>query len=521
MEKIILYLNLLSEKVGSNNNYSNMAFRGQCNSIWGIRSSAARRLENNNISNKSITKIEFIEYHKIFLEEARQYGYNHQNISNRELGDLGLLAMLQHNGAATCLIDFTKNFLIALWFASEPFVDDKNISTDGKIFFIDLDCPEKSGYYKYIDSKTYSQKIENLLFNKSYAEAEKSEKTFLFNSSVFWVLDPQVLTSTILSQNSIFLFSINPVNDDDYKKIIVKQGDKEQIRCELDKYFNINTLTIFRDFYGFANKANNSKSSFYKFAFSKHLNLAKRYLDKKEYLLVIENALKGISCIEQAKSCTITKTARNHICNKGMLGSLYYFLAEGQFRLGSISDAEENYRHSIKRDSLYKPNSYYRLADICYTKGFADNKINIEDFEKALMYMRELYAINNNNVAYTSIIELLVILGRKDEYCNIINDPYKGFDGMSYNERYVYKFFEIIGDSCFLTDSNINNLIGRFKRTIAPFSIEDYNHDFFWDFRDIINWAKIIKNNNVLSFAEYLSDLQNSWLNDFYQNTDC
>ena len=44
--------------------------------------------------------------------------------------ELELLADLQHHGAATCLLDFTRGALIALWFACEK------SETDGKVFVV-------------------------------------------------------------------------------------------------------------------------------------------------------------------------------------------------------------------------------------------------------------------------------------------------------------------------------------------------------------------------------------------------
>ncbi len=73
------------------------------------------------------------------------------------MSDLDVLAEIQHLGGATCLVDFSTNFLIALWMASgeeskkEPklnngkLVKDNNENAEysytplnGKIFWIDL-----------------------------------------------------------------------------------------------------------------------------------------------------------------------------------------------------------------------------------------------------------------------------------------------------------------------------------------------------------------------------------------------
>ena len=46
------------------------------------------------------------------------------------------MAALQHNGAATCLIDFTTNFHVALWFACATTKTAKTAETNGRVFIV-------------------------------------------------------------------------------------------------------------------------------------------------------------------------------------------------------------------------------------------------------------------------------------------------------------------------------------------------------------------------------------------------
>ena len=52
-------------------------------------------------------------------------------IDYADYSDLEILADIQHNGGATCLVDFSKNLLTALWFACSNEKDDKK---DGFLF---------------------------------------------------------------------------------------------------------------------------------------------------------------------------------------------------------------------------------------------------------------------------------------------------------------------------------------------------------------------------------------------------
>ena len=121
MDLLTKYQQKLAKQVEPWGKQAVLIFRGQGDRSWTLNSRADRRLEKGSSPPSLIDNL-----NKVLIEPARSEEYAHQH--NRELNDLELLAKLQHNGAATCLIDFTANFNIALWFAC---ADDK---TDGKIF---------------------------------------------------------------------------------------------------------------------------------------------------------------------------------------------------------------------------------------------------------------------------------------------------------------------------------------------------------------------------------------------------
>ncbi|MGU3587369.1 FRG domain-containing protein [Rhodococcus sp. C26F] len=66
------------------------------------------------------------DYERLLLNEGRVNGFGYQD--GRRLSDLELLASLQHHGAATSLLDITKNVLVALWMATtsqDPSLDNQ------------------------------------------------------------------------------------------------------------------------------------------------------------------------------------------------------------------------------------------------------------------------------------------------------------------------------------------------------------------------------------------------------------
>ena len=86
-----------------------------------MASSAERRLKASLPSQEGITE-PFLEYNENLLKKCRLKNYDKRE--QKQLDDLELLADLQHHGAATCLIDFTRNALIALWFACKRSDDE-------------------------------------------------------------------------------------------------------------------------------------------------------------------------------------------------------------------------------------------------------------------------------------------------------------------------------------------------------------------------------------------------------------
>lgn len=98
------------------------AWRGVSDSRYELRSSLYRKLygdgSQGNLNEKDIRETELA-----MLAEARDWGLGKTGYT--EISDLQLLAVLQHHGSPTRLVDVTSNPLTALWFAcsGNPDVD--------------------------------------------------------------------------------------------------------------------------------------------------------------------------------------------------------------------------------------------------------------------------------------------------------------------------------------------------------------------------------------------------------------
>jgi len=91
------------------------------------------------------------EYENRLLDRSRMLGHGRRN--GRDLSDLELLAVLQHHGAATRLLDFTRSVFIALWFACQGDPDEY-----GVVFGVDLEDS-----FVVRDASTLNRGFERLL----------------------------------------------------------------------------------------------------------------------------------------------------------------------------------------------------------------------------------------------------------------------------------------------------------------------------------------------------------------------
>ena len=105
-------------------------FRGVSKDSYKIEASAYRRL----ITNKTAARL--LKVNQELIEKAKSRGHDEKN--GQRLFDLEILAELQHFGAATCLIDFSRNALAALWFACQQSSKGK---ANGKVFVVRSDDP--------------------------------------------------------------------------------------------------------------------------------------------------------------------------------------------------------------------------------------------------------------------------------------------------------------------------------------------------------------------------------------------
>ena len=210
-------------------------FRGVSSEEHEIEASTYRRLEKENEKKKKKKKdpIQLLNINKELLENARRLGHDQRN--GRQLRDLELLTELQHYGAATCLIDFSRNTLIALWFACKKSDGNKRKGNNGKVSAIHYD---DISVFKTVDTKKAEEDIDSFFKQKENGDYP------------LYLWQPKHQNNRVIAQHSMFIFGGAEISID--KKCIIQANDKPEILNALEKLFNISEETMFPDFDGFA-----------------------------------------------------------------------------------------------------------------------------------------------------------------------------------------------------------------------------------------------------------------------------
>ena len=73
-----------------------------------------------------------LKINKDLIDES-EGSLGHDQKNGQQLSDLEILAELQHFGAATCLIDFSRSALVALWFACQQ---SSRGAANGKVYAV-------------------------------------------------------------------------------------------------------------------------------------------------------------------------------------------------------------------------------------------------------------------------------------------------------------------------------------------------------------------------------------------------
>lgn len=401
---------------------SGSAFRGQADSKWMLHSGATRRLikyyHENVTQDPNFSQMYVNKYHSdILIKPARTNGFDIED--GYQISDLQLLTKLQHFGAATGLLDFTWNPLVALWFACKD-----NVDCDGKVFVINLRDPVK---FQRVPSETEKQTVEAIFLPDS-----GSDKLLYWEAKIHGEA-----ATRILRQRSVFVIGRPLIPQDVIQHIEINASDKTSIKEELEDIFDISERTLFMDIHGFS-VVNKVESPVPQIKDPHHyLFLGNQSYQQGDYLQAIDSYDKCINLESQVSELYFLRgnakaEMRNYagavedyslaLCSENrpllnlpsnirisfnpILSMIHFNRGNVKAELGDNEGALANYEEALQPGPLPQhPAAFFNRANI---------KVILDRFESAIEDYNEAIRLGITN-AYLNKGNTLVILGRFGE----------------------------------------------------------------------------------------------------------
>ena len=378
------------------------AFRGQSCADWPLHSAATRRLVKsmglNSLNGPSFPEV-YIHYHReTLIGPARTHGFGIE--SGREISDLQLLAKLQHFGAATCLLDFSWNSLVALWFACrEP-------NGDAKLFIVDTRGSQVANQSNQDDE----QSVEKIL-------SRRANDPRLLLWEPMWTGDAML---RILRQRSVFIVDRPGIAEgsDPIQKIVIAKSHKDQILKELETV-DISESSLIVDIYGFS-QLNGADSLIQIEEPLSHFRRGKDHFDNRRFL---EAIYEFDRCIELNPN----------------IGDLYLSRGNAKSELDRYGEAIQDYERAVTNKNqpyIDVPNStsedvhemlyqvHYNWGNVLAILGDHENAlkhyneaVSIAETGGRIPFSKELVVFNRGNV-YTDMEKLEKAI---DDYDTLTN----------------------------------------------------------------------------------------------------
>ena len=227
------------------NNEGPYAYRGFRDHAWSPQSSLYREIvqdgENPNKYMAYKRKMEAL------LLGARERDFDRSS-DMMGLSDLQLMVDLQHNHARTMLIDFSRNPLVALWFACAH--DDAD-GKHGRVLAIDT----SQFLFKDVTVSALTTMTLEYCMQLSYVERSQNDDALQATEPKWYMWKGQYLTERTRAQDSLFVFSWpeDPEALQSYgQSILVDRHCKQDILEQLDHCFGIEAAKLFPDRHGYA-----------------------------------------------------------------------------------------------------------------------------------------------------------------------------------------------------------------------------------------------------------------------------
>ena len=490
---------------------------------WYIRSSLAVRLRESYKGElekyKDVNKSEYLEYLTDIIDKLKKKYPEKYN----KASDLEILADMQHNGCATCLVDFSKNLLTSLWFACSNEFD-----SDGYLFCYNIMEDVIYNNCLSIINKTESTKNIRELLLKTYRFVDAC--SMVTNKFCLW--DPDNVNGRISRQDSVFVFGIEPFNASKMSKktimqIIIPAKLKMEICVLLDSMFCINSTTIYNDTIGFA--SSNSKT----------ITLPDSHKDMKDRVYSKGyDAMLGGNYKEALQLFNAIEVGDNKVLSIEInfsLGVCYKNISKDYYRNAIISyqrvieQAREllntnDYEYYVRKILR----AYNEIIELCYSTNDFTKGMGVCD--EVEVFMNEV--LSNNNLKYRDLktkhcklskLELSILsllkspqytinkFDIKDIYRDILKHESSNFNTISFLYilakfyKCIYKIYiaSINDNNRKITNSLIDKYLYIFKNFLST-NNECINY-FDWNFEDLL---KVVESSDCCDLTiTYIKEL--------------
>ena len=397
-------------------------YRGQSDSHEPVNCSAVRRLTafaGRQIEDKLIDNL-LIGYLEYLISKARRRGFIPSDLGQptADLQDLELLALLQHQGAATGLIDFTRQPLAALWFAC-----NEASAKDGAVYLL-----SESEVAEIKTKDRLKQKLESF-----------------YGKNQLWSWEPPALGNRIVAQSSIFVFGVSAIPGTMMQKLTIPAAHKTKILGKLETVYGISEEDLFPDFSGYA-VANSSKKAF---DVNRTIDFWKEQIesarDNREKALAHFRCGVAYSAIREREGALKHYDEVTHIAPK--LGPAYYNKGIAKNALGRYEEAIEEFSRSIDFNS--KDAAAYSSRAIA--KGeLGRYEESIEDCDRALeIDPHHVEAFCNRGISKNE-------LGRHEEAIEDFNTA------LRINSQYVTAYYN---------RGYVHHTLGQYEKAILDYDM--------------------------------------------------
>ncbi|HEY0295305.1 MAG TPA: FRG domain-containing protein [Bordetella sp.] len=211
----VLTVSSWAEFIGLTTELDGWAFRGQADARWPLQSSLSRYLTQY-VEDRGAWGVQEQRAIRIFRRKA----HNYISDPGALYDDLRCVGMMQHHGAPTRLLDFTKSPHVAAFFALERALGISSVyALNTPALWLNRAVPTASPQLTrdFIDPRSPGN----------------FEKLFLSNEhSVIWFGEPAEMDQRLIAQAGMFV--VPGVIDQTLEEILAGYGGSEELLCKIE-----------------------------------------------------------------------------------------------------------------------------------------------------------------------------------------------------------------------------------------------------------------------------------------------